>query len=566
MRHFICQPLRAVAFIFFVVLTGVAMAIPINRTPFTHTQTDGTTIVVYPYGDESYHYFTNDQGEQLVRNEAGDFVACGNKEGIAPIEGDSPYRNYRPYRREREEKRQPRRARQIFGRDAFLAPKGLVILVEFADKKFQSSNPPTAIDSLMNGTDYHYDGATGSVRQYFTDQSLGQYTPHFEVVGPVTLPHPYKYYGANDAQGLDSNLADFVIDACLAADSLADFSEIDFDNDGYVDFVYLLYAGYGEADKHEEDLIWPCNWDLDITIEEGYSTQTTYTAKHLPQLDGKYINSYACSNCLKPDGKRAGIGSVCHEYSHVIGLPDLYDVYFGSNYDNYLTPGKWHIMDQGAYNNGGKTPPSFSPWDKYFLGWAAPTLLATSSNDTLPADGKTYRYMVADGTSQETTSEQKVYYLENRQKTGWDAYAPGHGMLVWRVQYDFIIWAVNEPNASESKEYGKPMANVHGNVNYTLIPAAGDLRSQSASLNAQSSTPFPGNMNVHSCNILEAYPLTDIEENDGVITYRVKGGETTAITTTTTGTTTETMKLIRNGQLVIIRNGKEYNAQGGRRD
>lgn len=494
------------------VLTEIANAVPVNTAPFVYTQTDGTTVVVYPHGDENYHYYTNAAGERLIRDYNKDFVVDSLCVSPFVAQRASPCTVHRASNARR---------LSAFGRAPFLVPKGLVILVEFTDVTFQAVNPPSAIDSMMNGTDYHYDGATGSVRQYFIDQSAGQYVPEFTVVGPVTLPHPYKFYGENDANGYDKHLADLVIDACLAADSLADFSEIDFDKDGYVDFVYLLYAGYGEADSGNDDLIWPCNWDLDVTIEEGYSAQTTYTPEHLPQLDGKFINSYACSNCLRSSGQRAGIGNVCHEYSHVIGLPDLYDVYYGTNYSGYLTPSKWHLMDQGAYNNGGKTPPSYSPWDKYFFGWATPTLLTPSCHDTLPSDGKTYRYFCADGLNHEAQSPEEIYYIENRQQTGWDAYCPGHGMLVWRVKYDADIWAANEPNASESKEFGKPIVNTTGAVNYSLIPSVG------AKITNSSRDPYPGANNEREFDAVKNCVLNNIQEKNGLIIYSVTGGGTT---------------------------------------
>lgn len=486
----------------------VAMAIPADRTPFTHVQTDGTTVVVYPHGDEFHHFCLNAQGEQIVENAQGDWQ-------VADVQLT------RSQLQTRHKQGVQRRARKEFGRDPFLAPHGLVILAEFPDKKFTSATPHADFDSLMNGINYNYDGATGSVRQYFIDQSNGQYKPQFTVVGPVTMPHESAYYGTNDSWGYDRYLADFVIDACLAADDKADFSQIDFDNDGYADFVYIVYAGRGEADGGGSSTLWPCSWELSNTLYSEYTNQTTYTWDKLPKLDGKFIENYAISNELRKGNCRAGIGGVCHEYSHVCGLPDVYDSYYGDNYDNSATPGDWHLMDQGAYNNGGKTPPSYSPWDKYFLGWVQPSLLTDACNDTLRADGQTYRYIAADGKAKKATAPTPVYYIENRQQTGWDAYSPGHGMLIWMVNYDGDIWAANEPNASESEEYGKPECNKDGEMHYQLISAAGSI-----AVRGDRRDPFPGENNVRSYTPLTDYPLTDICETDGVITYQLKGGVT----------------------------------------
>ena len=101
-----------------------------------------------------------------------------------------------------------------------LAPRGLLLLVNFSDVQFASSNTQQAFDSLANSPSYTYNGATGSCKQYFTDQSNGKYIPHFDVVGPVNLPHSMAYYGANKEDGNDQYVVDFVIDACQGADRL----------------------------------------------------------------------------------------------------------------------------------------------------------------------------------------------------------------------------------------------------------------------------------------------------------------------------------------------------------
>lgn len=485
----------------------VCVAVPVNRTPFTHIQADGSFVVIYPQGDEYYHFYINANNEQVIQNEQGDWVVASQQLGRLALQV-------------RHRQGVQRRACQEFGKDPFLAPHGLVILVQFSDLQFTSNTPQADFDSLMNGQNYTYDGATGSVRQYFIDQSDGQYAPQFSVVGPVNLPHPYAYYGTNDDSGYDRYLADVVIDACLGAKDLADFSQIDYDNDGYADFVYIIYAGQGEADGGKSDALWPCSWELSNTLSSGYTNQSKYTSTNLPKINNKLIENYAISNELQRNGKRTGIGTICHEYSHVCGLPDIYDTYYGSNYTSHITPNKWHLMDYGLYNNNGKTPPSLSPWDKYFLGWVTPTLLATACHDTLPADGVTYRYFSSDGQPQTATSATPIYYLENRQQTDWDTYAPGHGLLVWMVNYNGGIWAANEPNASPSDEYGIPEYNQSGELHYQLISANG-----MGIVASNQSDPFPGTNQVHSYSPLAAYPMTDISESNGLITFKFMGGD-----------------------------------------
>ena len=285
---------------------------------------------------------------------------------------------------------------------ATLPPKGLLLLVQFSDTAFFTPNPHSAFDSLANSIDYTYNGATGSAREYFRAQSGGQYVPDFKVVGPITLPHPMAYYGKNDSKGYDLYLADFVIDACLAAKDSVDWTQFDSDNDGFVDLVFLLYAGYGEADSHITNTIWPCKWDLPSALYSGYTNQETYyyhwneeTGKedyNLPTFSGKMVNKFACSNEWSYRSNcRCGIGTFVHEFSHALGLPDYYVADSNSN-KNY-TPGSWSLMGYGNYINNGNTPPNYSAYDKYYLGWATPTFLDKNQEVSLPADGKTF-YMI----------------------------------------------------------------------------------------------------------------------------------------------------------------------------
>lgn len=409
----------------------------------------------------------------------------------------------------KEHPRQVQRKRSEAG--AILPPKGLLLLVQFSDTTFFTPNPHAAFDSLANGLDYAYNGATGSAREYFRAQSNGQYVPDFDVVGPVTLPHTMEYYGKNDSEGYDQYLADFVIDACLAAADSVDWTQYDSDNDSEVDLVFLLFAGYGEADSYKQNTIWPCKWDVESALYYGYTNQTTYyyrsqNDKKLPIFEGKTVNKFACSNeWAYHSNSRNGTGTFVHEFSHVLGLPDYY-VPSGSKSH---TPGSWSLMGYGNYVNNGNTPPNYSAYDKYFLGWITPTFLSVNQQVTIPADGKT-SYMLtrsgiapADGAFTEDT----VYYLESRQYTGWDAYLPGHGLLVWQVVYDEEAWFEGLPNSTA--------------VRYTLVSASGDVPYTADVLGAErEDVPFPGSYAVSMLALSPKAVLQDItEQSDGSITF-----------------------------------------------
>lgn len=443
-----------------------------------------------------------------------------------------------------------RRASGDFGHTPLLASRGLLILVNFSNKSFHSSNDQAQMDSMMNAYNYTYNEATGSAAQYFSDQSLGQYRPHFDVVGPITLPKGMSYYGANgsDGDGDDVKLGDMVLHACSIASQIngVDLSNYDEDEDGEMDFVYIIYAGYGEADGGSANTIWPASWDMASAVYYGYTSLSTRAPKSQYTFDGVSIGNFAYSNELQ-DGTgftRTGIGTPTHEFSHVLGLPDLYDINYGDNYDNGMTPDQWDIMDAGSYNNDGRTPPNMSPWEKAFMGWVTPVNPGDSGAllTLYPNGSENYNVVQinASGQFQDYNETGVCYLLENRQQTGWDAHVPGHGMLIWRLDYKQSVWKENEPNSGET-------------CLYTVVSASGKTNNI-----GQSRDPFPGRQNVTSWNGLNDRPLTNIREQEGVVTLNYMGGATALEVIREE----EVGKFILNGQLYIIRDGKTYNALG----
>ena len=394
-----------------------------------------------------------------------------------------------------------------------LAPRGLLILASFTDVDFADNNTQLAFDSLANGENYVYNGATGSCKQYFTDQSNGKYIPHFDVVGPVALPQSHAYYGENATDGNDQYVVDFVIDACKGADSLGvDFSQYDNDEDGFVDFVYIIYAGYAESEGAGATTIWPHNWDLISALYFGYTNQKEYYATSatdykLPELDGVKLNNYACSNELKKSSNaRTGIGTICHEFSHVLGLPDYYLTTTNPVVNQRYTPGAWSLMGYGNYLNGGNTPPNYSVYDKYYLGWLEPEALSKSQSLEIPADGET-TYMISRDEEHVGAGAYRtdtVFYLENRQQEGWDTYLPGHGLLVWRVIYDESDWYQNCPNDYIAR--------------YLLVSAV-QASSPYTTDKPKPEVPFPGLKNVTQYDFFpNLNRIENIQEINGLIT------------------------------------------------
>ncbi len=475
-------------------LTLSTFAVPAYRGWQTKSQPDGTTIQVRLIGDEFYHYW---------QDQAGNVVKCDSL-GYWRVVESQPTPATIKARRQASAMLQSRPKKAVGSVN--LAPRGLVILVNFKDTKFNASNTQGAMNDLMNSSSYTHNGATGSVRQFFSDQSDGQYKPDFDVIGPVTLANTVAHYGANDASDNDVLPGDMVVEACSIANAqhAVDFTRYDNDSDGYVDFVYIIYAGKGEADGGAANTIWPHSWDVYSAAASGYASfnKSQYYAR--ATFDGKRVLNYACSGELSGVGARTGIGTIAHEFGHVIGLPDLYDIDYGQNYEDEATPGAWHIMDGGSYNNHGKTPPNYTIYDKYFLGWKTPINPgATAQNLSLIANGQSgYQgYQIASSNSLLTaTSTNTVYYIENRQQSGWDAYLPGHGLVIWKIMYDQSVWNDNAPNATL------------GTIRYAVVSASGATTGIGTAAD-----PFPGTQRKTEWRGVNGKPLLNITEKNGII-------------------------------------------------
>lgn len=472
-----------------------SMAVPARRGFHEYEQPDGSVISLTLAGDESMHWYEDAAGTVYYQDSEGTFTAATvtrTEQGARRMAASSQ-----------------RRAKADVGTEPYPAPRGLLILANFSDVKFKDANDYEVMDSLINAVNCQVNGGYGSAAQYFRDQSNGLYQPVFDVYGPVNLSNKQSYYGQNDSEGNDKYATDAVIEACiLANEQYADlnFANYDWNNDGYVDFVYVIYAGKGEADGGASYTIWPHNYSVQTIIQyKGYGTYSIYS-KSDTKIDGKYLNNYAMSQEIDGQtGARAGNGTFCHEFGHVIGLPDFYDTSYGTNYSSQLTPNEWDVMDGGAYNGNGHCPPNYSAWEKYFMGWITPENLGSEGAAlTLYANGTPEHnvYQInTSGTLEKATKNGLNYYIENRQKDGWDKCLPAAGMLIWKVDFSASLWTNNEPNLSSR---GKP--------HYTLIIPSGTKIGQSSG--AKNVWPY-GTTN--SWEDVSGKPLKEITKNGKLI-------------------------------------------------
>ncbi len=435
----------------------VSSAVKAKPGVMFHKQSDGTEVSYYLRGDEYFSYRTTLDGFLLKENANGDMVYAKFSEGKM-IATDMTAQNVSERSREvstylttnkdkcsetvlmGDDVRQIARTRMALNagdRPNYFplsgSPKSLVILVNFSDKSFVVDNAQQAFTNLLNEKNYSGNGATGSAKDYFEASSNGQFSPNFVVVGPYDLPNRRSSYGGNNSAGYDISPREMVIDACMAANSDVDFTEYDTDGDGVVDNIFIYYAGHNEAEGATSSTIWPHR----SVVGGGVS------------FDGVRIYDYACTSELRgrSGDNMCGIGTFTHEFGHVLGLPDMYATYGSSN---HATLGQWDIMDAGSYNNNGRTPPSYSSYQRFSLGWLVPTIITQGQLLLEPLLTSNKAYLVAsevhnlDG---EDPKPREFFMLENRQKIGWDELAlPGEGMLIEHINFSRYSWENNTPN------------------------------------------------------------------------------------------------------------------------
>ncbi len=445
---------------------------------------------------------------------------------------------------------------QSVGTERRIIERVPVIMVNYADMALRV--PRQDIDSMFMAQNYNLNGATGSVRQYFNDQSMGQYNPQFDIYGPVTVSHNYAYYGAASGRN-DVRPGDLVLEACALMDDSLDFSLYDADGNGQVDLVFVLYAGPGQNDQSvistswiptPSDVIWPHYWTI---VQSGSSLPKTFDGKTIDsyevsaELDGYLSNASVAHIC--------GIGLACHEFGHALGLVDIY--YQGHS---TKTLGIWDIMDYGIYLNDLMTPPNYSAYERWFMGWLDPVLLSSPCDVTLhPLGTHNEAYIVsANGTKPSniiSPNPSTFYLIENRQRAGWDSYVPGHGMLITKINWSYGKWSGNTVN-TESNNMGVDILEADGQA-----PSYNPNNTSNGYLGKQGDC-FP-TATVNSWTLLSDYPITNIVETDGVISFSFMGGGTgTNTINQNADVDINGYKVLRHGRMVIVRHGKEYDILG----
>ncbi|MBP1629798.1 MAG: peptidase [Bacteroidetes bacterium] len=470
----------ALVALLFISISYSLYAIPANNNPITRKQADGRNITFVMNGDEFIKWAKSIDNYTLIANKEGVLVYAQKDENgdLVP----SSYIAVNPDERKTDEilflssiepnlfyserqislKTQARiqKTTTIDKTPTTGTPNFLVILVNYSDLAFTYTS--SDFQNMINQTNYTTNNSTGSVKDYFFDNSRGLLNPNFTVIGPVTLPHNAAYYGGNDINGDDTNARQMVLDAVTLVDSSINFANFDNDNDGYVDMVHIIYPGLGEHNGGGANAIWAHSW----TFPSGTIFDNT----------GFY--KYSCSSEKQNSTTMDGIGVLCHEMAHVLGLPDFYDTdYSGSGGQSYHL-GTWDLMASGGYNNNSKTPPYLSGLERKKLGWTNYSYLTNTSSCTLASIGdsaKVYRINI---------SSNEYYLLENRKKTKWDKYVPNNGLLIFHADSAKIAakyginanpsdrgFFIETPSADSSKSHTSlaTFPNVNNTMDFTSI-------------------------------------------------------------------------------------------------
>ena len=507
------------------VFTMSAMAVPAKRGVTKElVLTDGSRVTATLVGDEHGHFWLGADGKA--------YQAIDGATTYQSINADEVKEKAQAKRAASNERRMRRMApRRIGGVGSITGKKkGLIILVNFKGQSFAAGNDNALFQRIANEENFSSGDFKGSMRDYFYAQSEGQFELTFDVVGPVEVANSSSYYGSNDSSGNDKYPATMVIEALKLADSQVNYANYDWDGDGEVEQVYVVYAGKGEADGGAANTIWPHEWELSsaATYGDGSGAQT---------LDGVTINTYACGGELNGStGSVAGIGTMCHEFSHCLGYPDFYD----TDYSGGQGMGYWDLMDSGSYNDDGYQPAGFTSYERWVAGWKEPIeLTSTTQVDNMKAlqDNGSNTYIIYN-----SGNSNEYFLLENRQKKGWDQSLPGEGLLILHVDYSASAWSSNTPNDTPSHQRmtwiaadNKYQYTTYDGVKYYTEEGMANDPFPYGSVNAfgESTTPAAKlfNKNASGTNYLESSVENITQNADGTVSFKFRAASNVAAPT-----------------------------------
>ena len=557
---------------------GAALAVPAYPGLIESKQPDGSVVQIRVMGNEHFHYTVSEDSELIARDSLGYWNYAdeqgkptgmrfhhrdkrGDKERKFNEKRDSKKILKEFQKRGRDRRRPPHRfdvpqegeadtaslnsvpfraaplraavatptgdVVQIATRPKFTQSmtageiRGLIILVQFSDVKFKSSDPQAAFTRYMNEEDYHENGMHWSVRDYYVANSMGAFKPTFDVLAPVTLSNKRAYYGTLQISYDGTNSYDYPDSAFIEAINLikqrpdVDFTLYDNDGDKYVDFVYMIYARIGEDDVNPIAVAGNCS---------GWSRNCYYVSHYAcsNEISGNAYSQYGQSTKIL-----AGIGTFVHEYGHVLGLPDFYNT---EDMNDQSTPFIWSLMDMGEYNSyaendllAGTAPPRLTAFERYSLGWLTPRVLEKQNGEiTLYGIDRNDAILIP------STNKNEYFFLDYRAKYDEIAPLPNSGMLVWRVSYNASAWDNNKVNVKDAYRMNLIRSDKDDGLQ-TVRNGWYTYRAPTLEDEYLKGDPFPGIKDVTEFDEFVTYArenlglrIYDIAETDSAVTFKVK--------------------------------------------
>lgn len=532
------------SFIIYHLSLNIALASPAWPFPLTVTQPDGTMLTIQLHGDEHFNWVTTaDDGTLLAIKDNAYYVAEVSESGflsptsqlahdlhLRTTDEQAVILRQAPRRAIFTEQvtahaEQARRAMEISTSDGYFphsgTPRVLVILAAYTDKDFTVENPQETFDEYFNGNqdlNYIANGYVNicSVAKYFDTVSDGKFKPQFDVVGPVTLPNDMKYYGYGGGNSNNEKLDSLCKHACESVKENVDFKDYDNDGDGKAELIYVLHAGYGENTGGPSESMWAkCGILKDITVN---GTKITRGGCHSELLSGSYLN---------------GIGPFIHEFSHGMGLPDIYSTTAAAQKYINQNMQSWDVMDYGIYNNLGYAPAAYTAWEQEIFGWITLEELteATTNISTTPllANGTAYKIQNPD-------KQNEFIVLENIQNQSLNSAARGHGLLAYHIDYAYNAVGMSDaPN--NIKDHPRVAVIPSGGLQFSTTCVDKETYTSALWRYTHRATPFPGeerittltddqklpNFCFYESNTTTKKPvghsLYNIKEENGVITF-----------------------------------------------
>lgn len=447
------------------ILATTMLASPVFRVKKTVVQSDGKTLVVTRTGADHLLFYVTEDGMPVFPNAKGDYcyaefddngnvsagtVIAHEADDRTPMEQTAAkqYRtNFYTFVNMRQKTRYGVGDRRLASVACMGDVKIPVILAEFNNLSFQPENNIARFDRHFNAVNYTDEGGPGSVRDYFIAQSKGQFRPQFDVLAKVKVSKNYAEYGTN-VGGDDINPTGYMSEAIDSAIAHGvDFSP--YKNAKGEIMAIFIYPGHGEQVSGNANEIWAAYyWSL-------YHVNNKTGLKFTSGLVMDELADYGYGEQFD------GIGTLCHEFSHALGLPDFYNTNGASG---IFGMDAWSLMDYGQFNNASHTPVGYSAYEREFMGWLKiDTLRNEKQLVTLPplhTDSAIRAYRIL---NEADPKGNEYYILENREESDWFMPLYGEGMLINHVDYNYTAWTNKDIN---NNRYHQRM---------TVIPADGQL-------------------------------------------------------------------------------------------